>query len=97
MKKFEPATKRKLFKLEAWEAAKSSKEFLALKQEILLYASERDALRRRNRKRARIRLVMEDPTSNRAIYRGFVHIEESKQDPQSFVALDIEKVIRRYE
>ena len=45
----------------------------------------------------RIRFVLLDPLSRRAIYRGTIHIEYVNQDPDRIEPINIEKISQRYE
>ena len=45
----------------------------------------------------RIRFVLLDPLSRRAIYRGTIHVEYINQDPDRVEPINIEKISQRYE
>lgn len=63
----------------------------------LLYWLYCDQKKRRHMETGRIRFVLLDPLSRRAIYRGTIHIEYVNQDPDRIEPINIEKISQRYE
>jgi hypothetical protein len=53
--------------------------------------------KKRHMETGRIRFVLLDPLSRRAVYRGTLHMEYVNQDPDRVEPINIEKISQRFE
>lgn len=63
----------------------------------IAYWSHCQRVKQRHMETGKIRFVLLDPLSRRAIYRGTIHIEYVNQDPDRVEPINIEKISQRYE